>query len=491
MGKRMRAAVTIAASIGLAFAGAVPAFATGTSDTSRQTLGLFVIGDSYSAGNGTSGGTTSASEKAKIQAISGIANPGGYTGSYVDAKGRTVDSMRSQLNYGGQAKAMLASRGVHVAYANYANSGSTIKGSGPGSIINQVAAVPTNADVVAFTAGGNDVHFTTIVENCFTVGLRSPKKCRSAVDAASAGLDAVIANTTDVFTALENRIASGRTADVMLMAYPLLSLDLPDYALSSGSDSYPAATKVRELGRKAIAMQRRLVQTWNAAGHNLTAHFVDSYVSVFAGHEPDPRVGKNDHRWINEFWETRGFTDADSTTNSSASTTMANFYHPNVSGHHAMATGLVDAITAAGSVNTVVDASAAPRMRAPGRSASPQVSRAPFAWVDGPYAVRAGETLGVDASASWSAAPITGYDWDFDGDGVMDARTADAHATHLYDAPGDYTLRVCVTDANGRSAVTTTQVEVRTPAQDEAAAGSDSDMSAPLDRDAEGVRESM
>lgn len=316
-------------------------------------LHMYVIGDSYTAGNGTNG-ESFGDYSDRIEEITGVSSPGGYTGKYTNENGDEVSSRRSMLNYGRQAKSILEQTGVHVVYSNYANSGSTIKGSGDGSIINQVDDIPEDADVVAFTAGGNDVKFADIVTECFVVGMRDTESCKARVEDANAGLDSVISNTRELLEKIEDRIASGRTADAMLMAYPLLSLDRPDYVTKAGAlglgEAYPAATKVRELGLKAIDMQRKLVDQWNSeGGHTLRVHYVDAHVDSFAGKEPDPSVlSQNDYRWINEFKETMGFSDRDNDGKTSArfSLTMDNWYHPNISGHHSMAQALADEILA-------------------------------------------------------------------------------------------------------------------------------------------------
>ena len=54
----------------------------------------------------------------------------------------------------------------------------------------------------------------------------------------------------------------------------------------------------------------------------------------------------------------------------------------------------------------------------------------------------------LEAVASGGVGPYS-YGWDFDGDGTVDATTAEASATHTYPAAGAYVASVTVTDAAG------------------------------------------
>lgn len=65
-----------------------------------------------------------------------------------------------------------------------------------------------------------------------------------------------------------------------------------------------------------------------------------------------------------------------------------------------------------------------------------------------------GETVNFDASGSTedspiAGAPITSYEWDFDGDGTVDETTAAATTTHVYPAAGTFDATVTVVDADG------------------------------------------
>ncbi|MDR1186991.1 MAG: hypothetical protein LBK95_05985 [Bifidobacteriaceae bacterium] len=86
--------------------------------------------------------------------------------------------------------------------------------------------------------------------------------------------------------------------------------------------------------------QRDLVAAWNRA-HDLQVFYVDGVSNAFAGHEPDPSAavlgGRNPYRWLNEFFETEGRQEGDQTTRSRPSLTLDEWYHPNITGHEAIA----------------------------------------------------------------------------------------------------------------------------------------------------------
>ena len=71
----------------------------------------------------------------------------------------------------------------------------------------------------------------------------------------------------------------------------------------------------------------------------------------------------------------------------------------------------------------------------------------------------AGSTVTLDASESAdSEGYITGYGWDFDGDGVSDAQGK--RVTHVFDSAGSYTVALTVTDNNGATTTVNRSVDV-------------------------------
>ena len=77
----------------------------------------------------------------------------------------------------------------------------------------------------------------------------------------------------------------------------------------------------------------------------------------------------------------------------------------------------------------------------------------PFAWVRGGGVIRAGDSLVVDASASYATSGrIVSYEWDFDGDGAYDQTTATPRVEHVFPDERGGVVGVRVTQSDGRSA---------------------------------------
>ena len=320
-------------------------------NTFQYMLNMAVIGDSYTAGNGTNlpGGGKDKTIDQLIKWYLGMdySQYGNYYGDYQE-NGKTVRPFRSHLNYSEHYMRWLQSQGVKVIYNNYAHSGATITGEAQHGILNQVNNLDKHTDLVLLTAGGNDVKFSTIAKSCFAMLMRSPEKCKAAVDEAFSLLPTVKQNTLALFNKLEQQIASDKQAQAVLLAYPLLSMDKPTYVAQDGiggwgPGAYPAATAVRELGMEAVDEQRRAVNEWNSGNHSLKVTYIDSIPEAFAGHEPDPSwTSYNDFRWINEFKETMGVQNPNTRPAFKiyskglpllGDDNQANFYHPNINGH--------------------------------------------------------------------------------------------------------------------------------------------------------------
>jgi lysophospholipase L1-like esterase len=274
-------------------------------------MSIVLLGDSYSAGNGA--------------------------GDYYGPDG----SYRSRRNWAHTYTEWLNSQGVHTTLTNLAFSGSVTD-----NVLNeQIPDVPSNTDLVMLTIGGNDVHFSDIVKQCFAKGFRDAGTCKRLVEEADAGLSTVESQTEKIFTKLEGKLDSD--AQVVLVGYPLLSI-VSDYTLINCTKrswwggceeelSYRAADEVRRVGLKAVETQRALVNRWNA-GHALKVMYIDQTPEHFATHEPDPSTdGRNPVRWINEFLETEGDLNASGTIDSNRSFDSNNFYHPNRVGHREIA----------------------------------------------------------------------------------------------------------------------------------------------------------
>lgn len=307
----------------------------------KKVLKFYVIGDSYTAGNGT------------------IGNPG-YPGNY------DGDSLRSPYNYGQVAANLMNEKGFHVIYKNFAVSGAVIN-----DIKRQVQSLPEDTDLVAFTAGGNDVDFAGIIKKCVAIPFLSGDGCKKSLDSAESKpkLKDVINNTRDLLSTIQKRIANGRTAHAVLMGYPLLSDSTKNSIELSGVN---VAERLRSIGFKAAELQKELVKQWNAEGSSLKVSFVNNIESFDAEgnyqHEPKPcnllsRLSclssvnefkiNNPKRWINWFLETAGVQEGDSDVVSYLSISKDEWYHPNITGHKKMAENLVNSLDLAKIAKTV------------------------------------------------------------------------------------------------------------------------------------------
>lgn len=75
-----------------------------------------------------------------------------------------------------------------------------------------------------------------------------------------------------------------------------------------------------------------------------------------------------------------------------------------------------------------------------------------------------GQNVIFDAGASFdpdSADRIASYEWDFDGDGIFDALSSTPTVSHVFPAPGIYTVQLRATDTSGMSSpVTSREINV-------------------------------
>ncbi len=82
--------------------------------------------------------------------------------------------------------------------------------------------------------------------------------------------------------------------------------------------------------------------------------------------------------------------------------------------------------------------------------------RKPYAWAGGPYVTTIGKELTLDASGSYDPdGRIVSYEWDFDGDGTYDQRTADPMVSHTFDRAFDGEIVLRVTDDSGTTGLAT------------------------------------
>ncbi len=289
----------------------------------RKVAVVTLLGDSFSAGNGA--------------------------GDYYD--NNSSKSYRSRNNWAQHYVNSLRDRGIATIFHNLAFSGATTD-----SVqLEQIPNAPQDSDLVMFSIGGNDGDFGKIAQNCFVLFLQDAINCKNSIESAENFIRSgeLRTKTEKVFNELEKRLPD-KHAQIVLMGYPHLSIDDPDFVLTTCSKrsvqgcygtsfSYPTATKVRQLADEMAAAQEQLVREWNANndGSRHTVHYISSIRSDFAGHEPNPSTDfKNDYRWLNEFWETKGHLGDSGKTEATFSPEMMEWYHPNKIGHQKMGEAL-------------------------------------------------------------------------------------------------------------------------------------------------------
>ena len=386
----------------------------------RRLVTMTVLGDSYSAGNGTL--------------------KDGYPadGSY-----------RSPKNYGSVLTGMLNQKSTDTTYQLdvKAWSGAQIA-TGDHNIISQADTMNPHTGVILMTAGGNDLNFADVVENCFAEIAWSAKKCSGTVDAARKKTDATMTNTVTLLSHIQHRLADPAHTRVILIGYP--------YLIPAGEDvpgTGIPATRFRAAEDEFRARQAATIKAWNTS-HGLKVTYAPT-TSLFNTHEPEPSFIDldlhNPYRWINEFHETAGDEGWTGKTWSLPSWDQNNWYHPNVIGHEQIA----------GMVRPLVKP---PRMYGLSAGVS-QVAPVPGvrmrADVIGQNLVRAGEPLELDASSSYtSIGRIHRWQWDLDGDGHYEIDSATPRITRTLKQLGKYRAHLHITDGTGTSDTLTFPIHV-------------------------------
>lgn len=289
--------------------------------STQKSLSIVLLGDSYTAGNGA--------------------------GSYIGQKG----SYQSRNSWGNRYAAWLNAQGVKTTLTNLSHSGKTAI-----EIRNeQIEKVPANTNLVMLTAGGNDAKFEDVVKQCFAKGFRDDKGCRESVEFATSNFPAIISKTNEIFKNLEDRLSP--SAQVVLVGYPLLSLDKPlilercavfDETIKEcvKYTQYDASREVRKAGQQFNNLQKSMVDSWNT-NSDLKVTFVDTIQGSFNQREPDPQADtRNPKRWINEFFESEGIekVDGGGEIQSRLNLDQNNFYHPNITGHSKIAADIINKV---------------------------------------------------------------------------------------------------------------------------------------------------
>ncbi|NMM32189.1 MAG: VWA domain-containing protein [Cellulomonas sp.] len=112
----------------------------------------------------------------------------------------------------------------------------------------------------------------------------------------------------------------------------------------------------------------------------------------------------------------------------------------------------------------------------------------PYAWLDGPWTVKVGTTLTLDARGSYApVGSLVSYAWDLNSDGTTDVTTTSPTLEHLFDTAASTVVSVQVTDDAGRSSMASTRVTI-TDDGDDIPAASDTcpDVADPAQTDSDG-----
>ena len=401
----------------------------------RRLVKMTVLGDSYSAGNGT----------------------------LRDYEYPTDHSYRSPKNYGSVLTRRLNREfGDDTTFQTdvRAWSGAQIT-TGDHTIVSQADGMDPHTKVVLMTAGGNDLDFTSVVENCFIDDFWSLAKCGGSVDAARKKIDATMTKTTTLLSHIQQRLADPAHTRVILIGYPYLIRADRD---APGSDV--PSTRVRAAEDEFRTKQAATVKAWNTS-HALKVTYIPT-TSPFTHHEPEPFIGwQNPYQWINGLGETAGERGDDGTTHATVITRQwghfdkysANFYHPNVIGHEQIAGLAHDVVLSGRAASRSVGAVAGGGVPFDQLGTVPGVRMR--ADVIGQELVRAGEPLDVDASSSYTAfGHIRRWQWDLDGDGHYEIDTTTPEITRTLTRIGTYQAHLRITDTTGTTDTLTFPIQV-------------------------------
>ena len=394
----------------------------------RRLVTMTVLGDSCSAGNGTL--------------------KDGYPadGSY-----------RSPKNYGSVLTGMLNQKNTDTTYQLdvKAWSGAQIA-TGDHNIISQADTMDPHTGVILMTAGGNDLNFADVVENCFIERVWSAAKCGGSVDAARKKLGATMANTTTLLSHIQKRLADPAHTRVALIGYPYLIPADDDLPLTD-----VPSTRVRAAEDEFRTKQAATINKWNQS-HKLHVTYAPT-TELFTTHEPEPVVHngeQNPYRWINAFGETAGYADSKTgvTVSEDAPNIFGsdknNYYHPNITGHIKIAALAQSKLfqKVMWSANSVSDAAthvvSVPSVRI--RAA-----------VIGQNLVRANTPFSLDGSSSYtSTGRIRRWQWDLDGDGHYEIDSATPRITRTLKQLGKYRAHLRITDTTGTSDTLTFPIHI-------------------------------
>lgn len=88
-------------------------------------------------------------------------------------------------------------------------------------------------------------------------------------------------------------------------------------------------------------------------------------------------------------------------------------------------------------------------------------STKPYAWLNGPYTAKIGDTIEIDGSGSYSAnGEIVKYEWDFNDDKTYDLTTTEPAIKHRLDTAFDGFMTLKITDSQNYSNIANTRLVV-------------------------------
>ena len=404
----------------------------------RMAVRIAVIGDSYSAGNGTK-------------------SSGNYDGP--------AGSYRSRLAYGPRFAAMLRATGKYnVQLNNWAWSGATIDRSEHG-ILTQAATIKPATKLVLVTAGGNDAGFGDVVTEHFWSYFNPLGFLRfnHAAGEAERSISEIGPRYARLFAAIEARLGSSSSRRIVLLGYPKLFLPSKNNR----------AEKMNQLQEKLENQQLQAARRWNAT-HRLKVTFIpldgadgqDYRAGIYRGHEISPgTVENNPVRWLNTARETAGEISPQTGAIKSAGTgdTKA-WFHPNITGHDETGRHLLRRLRPTPSGLTVYSASEANEDQARPLELDGEVQADDLeldAWVEGDEVAKLGMQQTFDASGTIAGGhDIVTYRWDFESDGIVDLESNEPVVHYTYPALFDGQLTLEVEDDAGRTSTATLPVTV-------------------------------
>lgn len=333
---------------------------------SDGTIKIVVIGDSYSAGNGSrdanddrtyygaKGCYRSRTAWSEIYAqtlrdaglkvtLLNRACSGGVIADFSIARpmetkvfSAEVDSSVSDNDVFNMAKAdgtCSATRSPDEFYGNFSiqRFGSTAVVECTRKMQPQRNAIGADTDLVLFTFGGNDLGFGGIAKNCFV--LKNPGSCRSSVEEATEFLERdgnpLGSRIEDVLTTIRSR--SDDSAKIAFLGYPHLegsdNYVITFKPLGITRDTYAAGAQVRQLAVAGDQTQAAAVTAVDPTGSFITflgGSQRGEVKGVFAGHELKA-AGSVADPWTFSHFDTR---------------IQIEWYHPNPKGHQAYASVL-------------------------------------------------------------------------------------------------------------------------------------------------------